>query len=275
VTRSFFAPVARREVSAAGITLLAPGFYPDVRAMSGLFTADLAAARRLLPGPRYRALTLGRRALVAIHCFEYRGSPVGDYHEVSVAIGVQVDALARPSALALAASALLRRFDGYIVDLPVNTELARAAGVALFGYPKFLADIRFEEDARSRRCVVSDPDTGALIYALRGDKLRTHATALERRCPGAPAPTRRGLGHHVTCNRSYPLGPEGPRRAHLHLNALERAARPLRGFQVELGDHPRAANLAALAPGRLLVYEFVPQAEAILEAPEPLGPGPG
>jgi hypothetical protein len=271
VTRPFFAGVPQREISAAGLTLLAPGLYPDVRAMGGLFTADLAAARRLLPSPRYRPLSPSPgMALVALQCFEYRGSPVGDYHEVSVAIGVQLDGPRRPHALALATSALRRRFDGYVVSLPVSTEIARVAGVELFDYPKFLADIRFEEDDAHRRCVVSDPETGALVFAFRGDKLAARPTAPERRWPGVPAPTRRGAGNHVTCYRTYPMRAGGPEVAHMHLNALERAARPLRGFTVEVGDHERSAPLAALAPRRLLLYEYVPRGEAILEAPEPL-----
>jgi len=254
--------------------VMAPGVYPDVASMWAFFSADLDAARRLLPDEGRGALeplpfTRGR-GLVAIHAFRYRQSPVGPYDEVSVGVAVRPPGELLPPPLALARAALCDDLHGFVVQLPVTTEPALQAGLQLFGYPKFLADVRFEEDAASWRVAVRNRETGALLYALRGAKLmarrpgRVHALRLLSR----PAP--HGPGVRVTRFHSYPALHGRLHHAVLHFNALARTSHVGRGCAIELGDDPRAAALRALRMGAPLQYTYAPRAEVLLEAPTPL-----
>ena len=45
----------------------------------------------------------------------------------------------------------------WVVDLPVTTKEAQAAGIELWGYPKYVTDIetRFDESGASARSVIS------------------------------------------------------------------------------------------------------------------------
>ena len=269
MTSSFFEGVQQRRLRAGTVDLLAPGFYPDVQAMSGVFLADLAAVRRLLPSPRLRPLSpIPGRGLVAVHCFIYRDTPVGDYNEVSVSIGVQVDARWRPSAFDLGRSVVLRDYQGYVLQLPVNTEAARVAGVEVFDYPKFLATIRFEDRDDQRHCTVVDGISGELFLSFHGEKLlapSTRSGAIWTRLRGGHP---HGRGRHVTRFRSYPMRAEGLACASMHLNALARGTRRFGGCSLKIGPSGRSHGLADLGIRRPLEYVFIPRGEALLEAPK-------
>jgi len=56
----------------------------------------------------------------------------------------------------------------YILDLPVTTEAARAAGREIWGYPKFLTEIPFRHQDGQFDCAVDDPAGGEPLLALRG-----------------------------------------------------------------------------------------------------------
>ncbi len=253
----------------------APGIYPDVASMWALFTADLDAAVRLLgdagaPGPLQPLRLTRSRGLVAVHAFRYRESPVGPYDEVSVSVAVRPPGDSLPAPLSLARAALCDDLHGFVAQLPVTTEPALHAGIQLFGYPKFLADIRFESDAGSWRVAVRNRETGALLYALRGARLvarppgRAHALRLLNR----PAP--HGPAVRVTRFHSYPVLDGRVHHAILHFHALARASHVGRGCTLDLGDDPRATALRALRLGPVLQYTYAPQAEVLLEAPAPL-----
>ena len=247
----FFAGVAQRLVDIRGVPARSPLFFRDVDMVMAVFTADLAAARALLPSPRLEPLSpFPGKALVAIHCFEYKDTDIGPYNEVSVTIAVRVD---RSSRLAsMARSTLLNDFQGHIVQLPVTTEIALHGGLDFFNYPKFLANIAFDETTGERRCRATDPQTGALIFAF---------TSARR--PATPTSSPR----HYTF-RSYPLIDSRLVEARMVVNPLS-STRPTfgRGLHLELGSHPKSTPLTTLRPGRPLQVVHAPRCEAILYEP--------
>jgi hypothetical protein len=70
-----------------------------------------------------------------------------------------------------------RTIGAYVVDLPVTTRAANAAGRELWGYPKFVTQIPFRLHGREFECAVLDPEQDAPIVSLGG-----------RMGPGLPAP---------------------------------------------------------------------------------------
>jgi hypothetical protein len=61
-----------------------------------------------------------------------------------------------------------RRVGFHIVDLPVTTESADAAGRELWGYPKFVTDIDFRLQQGRLLCRVHDPQDETAIMTLAG-----------------------------------------------------------------------------------------------------------
>lgn len=258
---AFFDGVKQKEISIRGHPAKSPLFYRDVGMMFAVFTARRETVAALLPSPRLEALSLlPWQGLVAIHCFEYRDCDIGPYNEVSISIGARPRGSLLPGAGQALRSALTRSYGGFVASLPVNTEVAVHGGVDFFNYPKYLADIRFEEDGESRRCAVRDLESGALIHGFRGKKVGT-------RPPRPPSGGRPGTSTFVT----YPVKDGKLWKATLLLNELSRGVALGPGaFEIEHGGHARSRLLADLGAGTLLQYVHVPRAEAILLEPVPL-----
>lgn len=138
-----------------------PILYYDVSNVVALFEADLEGVREVLRGTGLVPGIVSRgRAMVGLSFYEYRRTSVGTYNEVGTAI-FAVPAGERPPRLRLAEMMRplrRRKLGAYVVDLPVTTAAANAAGREIWGYPKFITEIPFELRGRSFRCAVMDPD---------------------------------------------------------------------------------------------------------------------
>jgi hypothetical protein len=251
-----FDGIVQREISVRGTPARSPLFYRDLAMMLAIFPARLRTASALLPSARLQALSpIPGKALVAVSCFEYRDTDIGPYNEVSVAVAADVNGGRAPGLVRLLRSALSREYTGYVVDLPVDTEVALYGGLDYFNFPKFLVDIRFSEDGGHRTCSVRDREGGTLIFELCGRKLPTRTRRPSR---------RRGTSTFV----SFPWKDGALRRATLLVDEIERGTEMWGGFQIALGSHPSADRLAALELGRPLFYTYVPLAQAVLWEPE-------
>ncbi|MEI8257515.1 MAG: acetoacetate decarboxylase family protein, partial [Deltaproteobacteria bacterium] len=157
-----------------------PILYRDVSNVIALFLArregvrDVLRATGLVP-----AVVVGDRALVGVSFYEYRNTTVGVYNEVGTAIFALREGERAPR-LGLADMYVPPRWrtvGAWVVDLPVTTAAANAAGRELWGYPKFVTAIPFRMRGRDVETSVLDPETRAPIVTLAG-----------RMGPGLPAP---------------------------------------------------------------------------------------
>ncbi|MBI2383400.1 MAG: acetoacetate decarboxylase family protein [Gammaproteobacteria bacterium] len=128
-----------------------PILYDDVSQLFAFWRVPLAAAAALVPDGRLEPLPVFGKAVAGFAAFEYRGTTIGSYNEIGLVI------LVRRRGSAPSLWRLLRRPERepdaafHVVNLPVTTELARAAGVEFWGYPKYVKPIRtqFGRDAVS------------------------------------------------------------------------------------------------------------------------------
>jgi len=256
VPNAFFDGVVQSPIEIRGQACKSPAFYRDLGMMMAVMTCDLKAARALMPSPRLEPLALlPGVGLVGINCFEYRDTDIGPYDEVGLSVAVQVDGGWMPGVLAAARSQLARSYHGYVASLPVSTEIAVHGGVDFFNYPKYLARMAFDTRAGRLECSVRDPAGDEPIASFSGAR---------------PATDRPSEPEQVEFF-SYPVKDGRLLRARFVLNIHERAS-SLSGsaFRVRATDHPRAAALRALSPGRLLYYLYAPRCEGILYPPEPV-----
>lgn len=147
--------------------------YYDGSNVFAAFTADPAAVDAKLAGTGLiPALRIGRRPLVVVSIYEYRQTSIGPYNEVGVAIMVYPERF-RHSRSVLGWRDVLRRPDRreqgvYIIDLPVTTPDACAAGCAIWGFPKFVAPISFALGGGHFSSTVEDPADGSTIMEFSG-----------------------------------------------------------------------------------------------------------
>ncbi|RBI64536.1 acetoacetate decarboxylase [halophilic archaeon] len=124
-------------------------------AMTGAaFGANYGGVRELLPEGLVPIRTAPGRAAVTFLCVEYRRIGAGEiapYDE----FGVLLPAVRGSTGTVPLASALRGGAGGYVWYLPVTTEPGRALGVDVWGYPKAVGDVTFDDDGTRRRTTVT------------------------------------------------------------------------------------------------------------------------
>jgi Acetoacetate decarboxylase (ADC) len=167
----FFRVLRTSHATSAGPVDL-PILYFDTTMVGAFFDAPLAGAEALLAGTGLVPAPLRKdRATWALVFFDYRDTSVGAYHEVGLAIFVLREGERRPAfgLLDMLRSPRTRSIGSYVVDLPVSTEIANAAGRELWGYPKFVTDLPFRLRGRHFEGVVRDPEGKTEIVRLEGE----------------------------------------------------------------------------------------------------------
>lgn len=147
-----------------------PILYFDNSTLIALFWVDHArAAAQVADG--LQAVRFGNgKALIALALYEYRTTSIADYHEAGVAIAVVPQGVQQPTWPLLS---LFRSLDKnpvgfYVIDLPVTTAAACAAGREIWGYPKFITPIDFSLQGGRFDGAVTDPTDGNPMLTVRG-----------------------------------------------------------------------------------------------------------
>jgi hypothetical protein len=248
------APVAHgepaRTVVVQGRTIALPVVVRDAVAVTAMFLVPTAVARRLIPHPALHPLEpWPGRAILVLAGVEYRDNDLGRYNEVAVSFLVQPGG-ARPRPLLGLLTAMRRReAAAYIHRLPVTTAFSRDAGRDIWGFPKTVDRIEFQ-DAGGRR-------TGSLI--VDGEHVLTLSVTRSGRgtmpdMPQDAVTVRDG----VVWRTPSTMGGTG-------------TGFRLGGARVILGRHPIAAELRALGlPKRALCSSSMEHMHATFGAPERL-----
>lgn len=252
----FFDGVSQVGLEIAGERALVPVFYYETAAMTALFPARFRQLRELMPDPRFvPALLAPGVGVVAVSCLEHRETGIGPYGELAVSVPLN-EPWFRPNVpgRALLEGARRGQLHAFMLHLPVTTELALRGGIDFYNFPKFLAEIEFDEEHGRRRCRLAEGKEQ--ILSLSGEQLPTRP----------PTRPRAQYFFHLWMDGQ-------PQLAEFKLNQLE-AASSLRpgAARLELsGRHPIALELERLLLSRRsLQYEYVPRLEAILYGPEHL-----
>ena len=210
-----------------------------------------AAARRLLPGAELDvAEVFPGWTLFSVACIDYRDNDLGDYDEVSLAFFVRQRGTgpALPW-LGTAVDFVRGRLPTYIHRLPVNQQFTCAAGRGIWGFPKTVEDISFDDVDGRRRC--------RLVMGGRHVLTFTTARAGRRTLPDAAMVTY-----------SYV---DGVLHRTRFVSGATGVGIRLGGAEVVLGDHPVADELRSLGlPKPALMSVWMEHTHARFAAPVPV-----
>lgn len=241
---SFFEAVHRWEWPIPGAGKV-PVFFPSLSFVAAACTASTKQVLELLPDRRMRPVdVMPGRCLVTIAGVQYRESDLGPYNELVVAVPIAFGAHALP-VLDAVRQGFGRAFNGFIWQMPVTTAVARDAGLALAGFPKFIADIRFEVDDRRVRCTLFED--GAPSVCLGADAGSDDGER-QLKARGYTQPGRVPLVSTFLMRQTRFRDHVQRGAAQLDLGA-GMTARTLR--RLELGDHPVASHWCAQAQAML------------------------
>lgn len=250
---NFFSGAKSEEVViSTGVRIRLPERYLDWSWMNAFFPASAARVRRLLPSDKLKPfLIMPGVSMVSLTAMEYRKiADVAPYNEFSLSVPVQYEPLMNVPGLPVLFHPLFsprwyRKFGMYIRHLPVTTQGARDFGVEIWGYPKFVAEISFEDRGATRRCRLRSK--GKDIVVLDVGKMATK----EQRIDFYTYSVKDGrlLRTPVQTQGEYGI------------------TRMPGGASYALGDHPLAQELRSLGMGKTAVGRiYAPQVQSMLNA---------
>ena len=172
--------VPTRSVETSRGPVSVPSFLLDGSAVVAVFGSPIEAVSAKLSGSGLVPVKLpGGRALTVLGFFDHRDTSFGPYREATLMVGA-VPA-GSEGALSLGLDFLKpvdsRKLGFHVLDLPLTSELALAAGREHWGLPKFLADIEYHYAENSFEASIKARGTGGEILGFSGPF-----------CRGIPAP---------------------------------------------------------------------------------------
>jgi hypothetical protein len=251
--KNFFSGATIEKVAlSTGGRIGLPVRYYDFSWMGAFFTASAAEVLRLLPSNKLKPiLLLPGTTMVALTAFEYRKiSDVEPYNEFAVSIPVQYDPAMNVPGLPLLFHPLLspqwyKKIGMYVHHLPVTTKAARDFGVELWGYPKIIAEISFEDVGERRLCRLRAK--GIDIVTLEIKKLAAKA---------------RSISFYT-----YTVKDGQILRTLVQTQGQYNITRLPGGASYTLSEHPIADELKALKMGKTAVgCVYAPQVQSLLHS---------
>ena len=222
-----------------------PIFYYDMGLFQGVFTADLAGLRRLMPSEALRPMALWPgRGMIAFTGFQYRVSDVDAYNEVAVSILTEKPGGWSWGPLGLVGNLARRQNWAYVWKLPVTTELACTGGQMGYNYPKYMADIEYTRGPEHDTCVLRDE--GEMVLTLTGRQLKTRRQKMM-------------VNHGLAVKDGQVMDVS----AEMNPIAMG-SSRAASDFTLELGQGEVAETIRGLGLGRLLHYDYIPHAQTRL-----------
>jgi hypothetical protein len=189
-----------------------------------VFAADWGPLRATLPPDLTPLRTGANRGAVAVVGIDYRSvGSLDPYREIAVVVPVASDGVGGlPTSLT--------GLGGYVVDLPVTTEPARALGDEVWGFPKSVTDVEVEATPRTFSVSVDadgNPDVELSVdvgdararrvrqrltaFAYRDDRLVRVPTDIDAEVrvarKGAGVELARGRGRYAAVLRDLGLDP--------------------------------------------------------------------
>jgi hypothetical protein len=237
-----FFSVPKHKVELRSDKIEMPIAYRDATATTVFYAAAVDPAAKLCAGTGLSPVRLLSGVPLAITWFEYRSTTIGPYSELSVAL------LCRPNGK----RTRLADAGFFVLHLPVTTEIARAGGVELFGYPKTLDEIEYKKTSGELEAVL-----------VSGG----------RRALSARIPLRGGLTVPMPDLTTYSLLHGTLMRTRIATDCSGRISRA-RGTELVLEDrtHPIAWTLERLQPRPRWVLQVEPF-RSLLPLPVPVAVG--
>ncbi|MDN2714107.1 acetoacetate decarboxylase (ADC) [Janthinobacterium sp. SUN120] len=255
---SWFKGMQKEKVD-IGFASYSPNFYYKNRKITAVFTADLARLKELMPEDILKAVqplqVWPGRGAVALTAYAYEYCDNDSYNEISLAIVTNKPGSTSFGPLTLLGQSLSHDFWGYVLKLPVNTELARVRGVVGYNLPKWLTGIDIQETEASVSFAVMDSATGKLDFVFEGKKLGDlshEAEVVSNSFTNKDGAGKLTYGYAVSRLLSH--------ASSTHAESVD----------LKLGDGSFSTYIKSLKLGKMMSYEYVPAFQNALYAPQPL-----
>ncbi|UXY50633.1 acetoacetate decarboxylase (ADC) [Pseudomonas tohonis] len=242
-----------------GFESYSPNFYYRNSRVTAVFTADLEKLRSLMPAKVLEQVqplqVWPGRGLVALTAYAYHYCDNDSYNEIALSIVTNKPGNANLGPITLVGQSMSQDFWGYVLKLPVNTELARVRGVVGYNLPKWLTGIDYRESDTSITYEIRDSQTGQVDVTLETRKLDDLSNEVE-----LATSSFTNLDHDGKLTYGYAIS-----RQQSHASSGDEDA-----VKLVLGDGSLSSYIKELKLGKMMKYEYVPEFQSALYAPAPL-----
>ncbi len=260
---SWFRGITKEKVD-MGFASYSPNFYYENSRVTAIFTADLARLRELMPPgvlEQVQPLQIWPgRGVVALTAYAYHYCDNDSYNEIGLSVVTNKPGSSNWGPFSLMGQSFADDFWGYVLKLPVDTELAEVRGVVGYNLPKWLTRIDYREGESNVIVNIFDSETGKLGVTLETQKLDVSSSK-----------------EALVTNSFTNIDQQG------QLTTGYTTSRQLRhgssssadDVKLTLTDGSLSRFIESLDLGRMVKYEYVPDFQAALYAPKPLASATG
>ncbi|WP_300424609.1 hypothetical protein [uncultured Thalassolituus sp.] len=249
----------KKEKLDVGFETYSPNFYYENTKVTAIFTADIDRLRELMPVELMDDVQPLKiwpgRGLVALTAYAYHYCDNDTYNEISLAIVTNKPGGSTFGPLSLIGQGKDASFWGYVLKLPVDTKLAAVRGVVGYNLPKWVTGIHYREEASSLVFEVMDSDTGKVDFVLETAKLNDiseQPTFVTNSFTNIGHQGERTWGHAVSRHMKHGSSMDGDK------------------VSLTLGSGSFSEYLRELDLGKMIRYDYVPDFQSALYAPESL-----
>ncbi len=249
----------RKERVDIGFESYSPNFYYKNSRVTVIFTADLDRLRELMPAQvlaQVQPLQVWPgRGLVALTAYAYHYCDNDSYNEIGLSVITNRPGSTSFGPLTLMSQAMSNDFWGYVLKLPVNTELARVRGVVGYNLPKWLTGIDYRETEKAVVVEILDSQTGNVDVTLETrklDNLSGNVSIVTNSFTNIDRQGQLTTGHATS-------------RQLAHASSTSADA-----VSLGLTEGNLSTFIKSLKLGKMLKYEYVPEFQSALYSPRPL-----
>jgi hypothetical protein len=258
VDLSWFKTLKKTRVN-VGFETYSPNFYYKDSRITAIFTADIDKLRELIPAnvaQKVQPLQVWPgRGVIALTAYSYHYCDNDSYNEVSLSIVTNKPGSSSLGPLTLFGQSKAKSFWGYVLKLPVNTELARVRGIVGYSLPKWLTEINDTDSEGTLKFEIFDANSGKTDLIFEGKKLTNLSNEVELVTNSFTNVDKTG---HLTYG--YAVS-----RQLSHASSTDKDS-----VTLKLSDGPLSTYIKSLNLGKLLKYEYVPDFQSALYTPQPL-----
>ena len=258
VDLSWFKGITKEKMD-IGFESWSPNFYYKNSRVTAIFTADLARLRELVPEKvleQAQPLQVWPgRGVVALTAYSYHYCDNDSYNEIGLSVVTNKPGSSNWGPFTLMGQSLSGDFWGYVLKLPVDTELARVRGVVGYNLPKWLTRIDYREDGNNVVVDIFDSETQKLDVTLQTQKLDVSSSK-----ENLVTTSFTNIDQQGQLTTGYSTS-----RQLRHASASDANA-----VKLTLTDGSLSRFIASLKLGKMVKYEYVPDFQAALYAPKPL-----
>lgn len=255
---SWFSDIEKTKVD-MGFESWSPNFFYRNSRVTAVFTADLDRLRELMPDEVMEEVqplqVWPGRGLVALTAYAYHYCDNDSYNEVALSIITNKPGNSNLGPISLIGQSRSNDFWGYVLELPVNTELAKVRGIVGYNLPKWLTDIDLRENDTSIVFEIADSETGEIDVVIEAEKLSNLSDKVDMVTNSFTT-----VGHDGELSYGYAVS-----RQLSHASSTRSDS-----VNLTLGEGRLSTYIQSLGLGRMVRYEYVPEFQSALYALEPL-----